>query len=456
MPGGSMSILHTSVVDAPIEFVFEWFSRPGAFTRLSPPWQPAQPLRESDSLAHGQAVLGLPAGLTWVAQHDPSAYSPPHRFADRISRDGLSSMPAAAVIRWRHEHEFIEVGPDRTRIVDRVETWLGSRVLRPMFVYRHRQLADDLAAHRWAASVGATPSTIAVTGASGLVGSALCAFLTTGGHRVIRLVRRDPRSADERRWDPQHPSPDLLEGVDAVVHLAGESIFGRFTDAHKGAIRSSRIEPTRLLANLAADAGIKVFVSASAIGFYGSDRGDEVLDEGSGEGEGFLAEAVAEWEAATARAAALGLRVANIRTGIVQSPRGGTLRRFRSLFAAGVGGPVAGRRQWTACVDIDALVDIYHRALFDDRVAGPVNAVAPHPVRNAEYAHTLARVLGRAAPFPVPALAPRVVLGHEGSTELAEASQNVQPAALQALGHQFRRSDLESSLRHQLGRNRTP
>lgn len=451
-----MSILHSSVVDAPIDVVFEWFSRPGAFTRLSPPWQPARPRRESTSLADGEAVLALPAGLTWVAQHEASAYSPPHRFADRLSRDGLSSLPVAATMRWRHVHEFIEEGPDRTRVVDRVDTWIGSRALRPMFVYRHQQLADDLAAHRWAASVGAAPSTIAVTGASGLVGSALCAFLTTGGHRVVRLVRREPRGADERRWDPRHPSPTLLEGVDAVVHLAGESIAGRFTESHKRAIRESRIEPTRLLATLAADAGARVFVSASAIGYYGSDRGDELLDESSGEGDGFLAEVVAEWEAATAEAAALGIRVANIRTGIVQSPRGGTLRVFRPLFTAGVGGPVAGGRQWTSWIDIDDLIGIYHRALFDDGLSGPVNAVAPNPVRNAEYAHTLARVLGRAAPFPVPSLAPRAVLGHEGSLELAEASQNVRPAALQSLGHQFRRSDLESSLRHQLGRNRTP
>src|SRR5690606_28792862 len=131
-------------------------------------------------------------------------------------------------------------------------------------------------------------------------------------------------------------------------------------------------------------------------------------------------------------AAAAGIRVANIRTGIVQSPRGGTLRIFHPLFAAGVGGPVAGGQQWTSWIDIDDLIDVYHRALFDTRLSGPVNAVAPHPVRNEEYARTLGRVLKRAAPFRVPALAPTVVLGSEGSAELAEASQNVQPAVLQA------------------------
>lgn len=448
-----MSIVHSSVVDASIDEVFEWFSRPGAFTRLSPPWQPARLKTEGTSLKSGEAVLALPGGLTWVAKHDPDAYDPPHCFADRVARSGLRSLPVAVSVRWNHRHEFTEHGVSQTRVTDRVDTWLGSRVLRPMFVYRHQQLADDLAAHRWAADIGTVPSTIAITGASGLVGSQLSAFLTSGGHRVIRLVRREPRGADERRWDPQNPAPSLLDGVDAVVHLAGATIAGRFTAAHKRAIRSSRILPTRLLAEKAADAGVTAFVSASAIGYYGADRGDEVLSESSKRGDGFLAEVVAEWEAATEPAAAAGLRVANIRTGIVQSPRGGPLRIFRPLFSAGIGGPLAGGNQWTSWIDIDDLVDVYHRALFDVRLSGPVNAVALHPVRNAEYARTLARVLGRPALFPVPSLGPKIVLGSEGSAELAEANQKVSPDTLASVGHVFRRSELESSLRHQLGRS---
>ena len=451
-----MSIRHSSVVQAPVDEVFAWFARPGAFVRLSPPWQPARLRSQSTSLADGCAVLQLPGGLTWVAQHDPEAYAPPHRFADRLVRRGLSSLPVAAVLRWNHTHEFAEAGASQTQVIDRVDTPLGSRILRPMFVYRHQQLADDLASHRWAADLGAVPSTIAVTGASGLVGSALSAFLSSGGHRVIRLVRREPRGPDERCWDPLDPSPGLLVGVGAVVHLAGEPIAGRFTAAHKRAIWDSRIEPTRRLAAAAAETkdGPRVFVSASAIGFYGADRGSEPLTETSAQGEGFLAEVVAEWEAAARPAADAGIRVASIRTGIVQSPRGGTLRLYRPLFSVGAGGPIAGGQQWTSWIDIDDLVDVYHRAIFDERVSGPVNAVAPNPVLGVEYARTLGRVLRRPAFFPVPSLAPRVVLGTEGSAELAEASQNVHPGALEALGHDFRRSDLESSLRHQLGRNR--
>lgn len=224
-------------------------------------------------------------------------------------------------LRWRHTHEFVDIGDDRTRVIDRVETAVPGSLLRPMFDYRHRQLADDLAAHRLAAENGLKRSTIAVTGSSGLVGSALTAFLRTGGHRVIRLVRRDARGTDERRWDPEDPDPQLLAGVDAVIHLAGASIAGRFTDEHRDAIRDSRIGPTRRLAELLArtDPRPAVLISASAVGYYGYDRGDDTLSEDSDRGEGFLADVVADWEEATAAAQEAGLRVVRVRTGIVQS-----------------------------------------------------------------------------------------------------------------------------------------
>lgn len=449
-----MAIMHSSIVDSPIEEVFAWHARPAAFARLAPPWQPAHIRSESASLEDGEAVLGLPGGLTWVSKHDPAGYDPPYRFVDVIAARGISSLPVRAALRWRHSHEFASVGESSTRVTDRVETPVGSRLLRPMFLYRHQQLADDLAAHRWAASVGAEPLTIAMTGSSGLVGSALAAFLSTGGHRVVRLVRGETVGPDERYWDPLHPDSSLLQGVDALIHLAGESIAGRFTSAHKRAVRESRIEPTRLLAQLAAATadGPRVMVTASAIGYYGADRGEEELQEDSSAGEGFLADVVAEWEAATLPAAEAGIRVSSIRTGIVQSARGGTLRLFRPLFAAGLGGRVSDGRQWLSWIDLDDLIDVYHRALFDPDLAGAVNAVAPVPVRNAEYASTLARVLRRPALLPVPALAPRVLLGEEASAELAEADQRVLPTKLERAGHRFRHPLLEGSLRHQLGR----
>ncbi|MDR7234085.1 TIGR01777 family oxidoreductase [Agrococcus sp. BE272] len=447
-----MGIEHSSTVDAGVDEVFAWHERPGAFPRMLPPWMPGRVQREAESLADGRAELALPGGLVWVAQHDPAGFVPGRAFVDERVPDGLASMPLGP-IRWRHEHRFEPVetaSGTGTRVIDAVDTQIGSRALRPMFVYRHRQLADDLAAH---AAASAAPMTVAVTGASGLIGTQLTAFLTTGGHEVVRLVRHEP-GAGERRWDPDAPAPDLLEGVDAVVHLAGASIFGRFGDEHRQRIRDSRIGPTRRLAELAAAAGVRVFVSASGIGRYGVDRGDEPLTEGSSAGDDFLARVVVDWEAETQPAAEAGVRTVQVRTGLVQTPRGGVLMVLRPLYEAGLGGPLAGGEHWQSWIDLDDLVDVYHRALVDERLSGPVNAVAPEPVQQGEYARTLARVLHRPALLPTPALGPRVVLGEQGMRELALADQRVVPERLQELGHRFRRPQLEQSLRHQLGRMR--
>lgn len=449
-----MGPVYSSVIDAPRDEVFAWHARPGAFTRLSPPWQPMRLVAEADSLENGRATLALPGGLRWVAQHRADFYDPPRRFVDEIDSAGLASLPARIAVRWRHTHDFEEVGANQTRVIDRVATSVPERALRPMFGYRHRQLADDLAAHRQAAENGLQPLTVAITGSSGLVGSALSAFLSTGGHRVIRLVRHRATNASERQWDPESPDPGLLAGVDAVIHLAGASIAGRFTDGHRRGVRESRIGPTRRLAELVAHTsdGPTVLICASAIGFYGYDRSDEILTEDSDRGDGFLADVVADWEDATAPAEQAGIRVVQIRTGIVQSPSGGTLRLLRPLFSAGLGGRVGNGRQWLSWIGLDDLVDIYHRGLWDTELSGPVNAVAPEPARNIDYTRTLARVLHRPAVLPVPALGPRLLLGDQGARELACASQRVSPARLQSAGHRFRHPNLEPALRHLLGR----
>ena len=450
-----MSLVYASVIDAPRNEVFAWHTRPGAFNRLSPPWQPMRLVTEADSIADGRARLALPGGLRWVAEHQPDSYDPPRRFVDQVGADGLASLPVRIAIRWRHTHDFEEVDEHRTRVIDRVQTPVPAFVLRPMFAYRHRQLADDIAAHRRAAEHGMAPMTVAVTGSSGLVGSALTAFLSTGGHRVIRLVRHPAANPAERQWNPANPDPQLLAGVDAVIHLAGASIAGRFTEAHRRAIRDSRIAPTRKLAELVArsDHQLSTLLCASAIGYYGYDRGDEQLTEDSGRGDGFLADVVADWEDATAPAEQAGIRVVRVRTGIVQSPRGGTLRLLRPLFSAGLGGPIGDGRQWLSWVGIDDLVDVYHRGLWDTSLSGPVNAVAPEPVRNTDYTRVLAHVLHRPAVLPVPPLGPRVLLGDQGARELACASQQVIPARLQQADHRFRHPGLERTLRHLLGRN---
>jgi uncharacterized protein (TIGR01777 family) len=441
------------VIDAPIYEVFDWHTRPGAFTRLSPPWQPGRIVAEANSLQNGRAELGFPGGLRWVADHQPDGYDPPRRFVDSIGTDGLASLPLGLALRWRHTHDFEEVSDQRTRVIDRVDTPVPARALRAMFLYRHRQLADDIAVHRHAAAHGLAQLTVAVTGSSGLVGAQLSAFLSTGGHRVIRLVRQAATKPDERQWNPDDPDPGLLAGVDAVIHLAGASIAGRFTDEHRAAIRDSRIGPTRRLAELIAQSadGPRVLISASAVGFYGYDRGDETLTEDSERGDGFLADVVAEWEDATVPAQEAGARVVRVRTGIVQSPAGGTLRLLRPLFAAGLGGRVGNGRQWLSWIGIDDLVDVYHRGLWDTDLSGPVNAVAADPVRNVDYTRTLAHVLRRPALLPVPPFGPRLLLGEQGARELAFASQRVLPARLQQADHRFRRPDLEQTLRHLLG-----
>ncbi|MEV0945027.1 TIGR01777 family oxidoreductase [Rhodococcus sp. NPDC049939] len=442
-----MGIVHSSVVEAPRDELFAWHARPGAFTRLSPPWQPLRLERESESLESGRAELVLPAGLRWVAQHDASEYDPPHRFVDYSS-----ALPIRLLVPWRHTHIFDVVSENSTRITDRVDTVVPGRFLRSTFVYRHRQLADDIARHQWASTLLPGPLTIAVTGSSGLVGSALSAFLSTGGHRVVRLVRHAPRTPNERRWNTSDPAEDLLDGVDAVIHLAGASIAGRFTDSHRRAIRESRIAPTRRLAELAARCGLKVFVSASAIGYYGPHRGDAILDEQDERGDGFLADVVAEWEEASKVAADAGVRVVHVRTGIVQSPNGGVLRLQRPLFELGLGGRLGTGTQWLSWIDIDDLLDVYHRALVDAELRGAVNAVAPNPVRNEEYTAVLASVLRRPACLPVPDFGPRLLLGEQGARELALADQRVTPRRLLERDHRFRRPDLRAALRHQLGR----
>jgi len=454
-----VGIEYASVVAQPLDEVFAWHTRPGAMRRLVPPWQPMRVVKETESLADGTAVLGLPAGLRWIARHDPAGYDPPYQFRDVLSSDGLMTLPPRVIGWWRHTHRYSDAGCGTARVHDIVDTTVPAAMLRSTFAYRHRQLAEDMAAHAdAAAAAGARALTIAITGSSGLVGTALGAFLSTGGHRVVRLVRGDPVNDGERRWVPGQPAGDLLDGVDAVIHLAGESIAGRFTAAHRRAIRDSRVEPTRRLAEVAAATGgrLKTFISASAIGFYGYDCGDTVLDEDSPRGDGFLAEVVADWEGATAPAADAGLRVVRVRTGIVQAAAGGTLKLLRPLFAAGLGGRLGDGQQWLSWIGIDDLLDIYYRAIYDDRLTGAVNAVGPEPVRNTDYTRALAATMHRPALLPVPSIGPRLLLGRQGAAELAEADQRVSPATLLKLGHRYRQPTVQDALAHQLGRDPAP
>lgn len=437
-----MGIEYSAELDASADEVWAWLSRPGAIHRLIPPWQPMSVVQEATSLRDGIAKLRV-AGLPWTSRHQPDGYLQGRQFIDE-----LTSVPLRLVAPWRHQHRVDPVGT-RSRITDTVTTPVPAAALRGTFAYRHRQLAGDLAAH---ADHTRTPLTIAVTGSSGVIGTQLAALLSTGGHRVIRLVRHPAQGADQRQWQPDAPAADLLDGVDAVVHLAGATIAGRFTDAHKKAIRESRIGPTRRLTEVAAAAGVGVFVSASAIGIYGADRGDDILDESAKPGDDLLADLVVDWEADSRNAAGDRMRTVQVRTGIVVTPSGGFLRPMRALFSLGLGGRLGSGEQWLSWIGIDDLLDIYLRTLTDESITGAVNGVSPNPVRNKEFTTVFARVLHRPAIIPVPTFGPRLVLGTEGAAEIAEASQRVLPQTLQRLGHRFRHPDLESALRHVLGK----
>ncbi|TDZ99767.1 TIGR01777 family oxidoreductase [Mycobacteroides salmoniphilum] len=447
-----MGISGSVIVDAPVDDVFAWYSRPGAFSRLAAPWAPVELRTEAASLCDGTAVLDMPAGLRWVSRHHKEAFLPGRRFVDEGVATGLRSA-VSGLLPWRHIHEFEPLGAGSTRVRDTIETPIPGRFLAELIAYRHRQLTGDLAAHRRAADHGMNASTVAITGASGLVGTALAAFLSTGGHRVIRLVRGEPMHRTERNWEPDDPDPAALEGVDAVIHLAGATIAGRFTQRHKELIASSRIEPTRLLSRAAASAGVGTFVSASAVGYYGKSRDDETLTETNPPPPtaDFLSNVVTRWEQAALAGENADTRVVTVRTGIVQSPRGGTLKLLLPLFRAGLGGRLGSGTQWLPWIGIDDLVDIYHRCLWDPSLSGPLNAVAPGVVRNVEYTRALAQAVHRPAVIPVPAFGPALLLGREGAEGLAMASQRVSPATLLDRRHVFRTPNIGPALDHLLG-----
>ena len=443
---------------ATAEEAFRWHARPGAFERLNPPWDPAVVVSRSGGIEEEGARVVLRVGplrQRWVAEHHGAV--PGREFHDR-----QVSGPFA---RWEHAHRFLPE-PSGCTLEDRIEYALpagpvgdlvGGRAVRAlldrMFAYRHRVTADDLAAH--APCREGNPMKVAITGASGLLGSALVPFLTTGGHEVVRLVRRAPRAKDEARWNPEAGEIDAaaLEGVDAVVHLAGENIAGgRWNEARKALLRSSRVGPTALLARTLA--GLKkkpgVFVSASAIGYYGN-RGDSWVSENDSPADDFLGRLSVDWEAAAEPARKAGIRVVHPRIGVVLSPAGGALGKMLLPFKAGLGGVVGPGTQYMSWIALDDLLGVVHHLLDRADLEGPVNAAAPEPVTNAVFTKTLGRVLGRPTVAPVPAFALRLALGEMADAALL-SSTRVRPERLRASGYRFRFPDLEGALRHLLGK----
>ncbi len=294
---------------------------------------------------------------------------------------------------------------------------------------------------------------VLISGSTGLVGEALVARLTQGGCQVTRLVRREA-GADEVSWDPAggRLSAEDLAGIDAVVHLAGENIAaGRWSDVRKARIRNSRVHGTRLLAETLAAMvePPRVFLSASAIGFYGS-RGDEIMSEASSAGAGFLAAVCGEWERAAEAAEEVDLRLAYLRFGVILSPAGGALQKMLTPFRMCAGGILGGGKQYMSWISLDDAVGAIVHALEGDSVRGPVNVVSPNAVTNREFTKTLGRVLGRPTILQVPGFVARIAFG-EMADEMLLSSTRVAPTRLTETGYEFAHPQLESALRHVLG-----
>ena len=437
--------------------VWDWHRRPGAVTRLTPGFSRMRVTAEADSLRDGTTLLALPGGVpgfrTWEARHQAADFIDGHRFVDECV-----TAPLKQVLQWRHEHDFTAGTGETTVLTDTLRTTVPAALLDRVFTYRHRQLDDDLAHRSRTGDASVTGHrTVAVTGATGLVGTRLVAMLRSLGHTVVPLSRsRLPHEPDARIWDPQHPDPELLRGVDTVVHLAGSSIAGRFTEKHKAAVRDSRIGPTRRLAEVAAaTSSVRTFVCASAVGYYGHARSGRVTER-AGAGGGFLAELVSNWEEACAPAANAGRRVVNVRTGLVMAGGSPLLTALSASSRVG-GGTLGSGRQHFSWISVDDLVDVYTRAVVDDSTRSglvvPVNAVGPQMITNAEFTEVLADLQKVRVPLsiPVPAAAPALLLGVQGAEELAMADQNVAPGVLEQHGHTFRHPTLRAALVHELG-----
>ncbi|MDP8245709.1 MAG: TIGR01777 family oxidoreductase [Candidatus Hinthialibacter antarcticus] len=440
-----------------VETLFNWHKRPGAFERLAPPWESIRVIEKIGGIENGGRLtfeikkLGFP--VQWTAVHQD--YIENQQFCD-VQEKGPFKY-------WKHTHLF-EPTPDGSRLTDRVEYELPGGVwgatlgggfthsmLERMFRFRHTRTQNDLARHEFFKQE--RPWKIAISGASGLVGSQLSAFLTTAGHEVHRLVRRAPnREQKEIYWNPQTEKIDeqSLNGFDGIVHLAGEGIASKkWTEEQKLAIRRSRTEGTHLIAEAISRIQNKprVFVSASATGFYGN-RGDELLTEDSSKGKGFLADVCQAWESSANPARDADVRVVHPRIGIVLTPQGGALAKMLPAFQCGVAGPLGDGTMFMSWISLDDLIGVLCTCLFDETLDGAVNAVAPNSVQNKEFTKSLGGVLNRPTLLPAPEFAIKAVLGELGEALLLQSAR-VAPNRLEATQFKFLHPTLEQALREE-------
>ncbi|MDA7643750.1 TIGR01777 family oxidoreductase [Verrucomicrobiales bacterium] len=450
----------TSGIQVTPQALEAWHHAPGAFQRLTPPWERMRIVEESAGIADGtRAVIEMKAGpfwTKWIAEHQDCC--PGKSFSDIQVKGPFAH--------WKHLHQFQSATKNGCYLRDNIEYGLpmgilgnffgGALVRRKLertFKYRHAITKMDL--ERLAGKDDSEPMTILVTGATGMVGTALEAFLRMRGHEV-RRVTRNPQRSNDVRWDVRAGELDLSRdaNIDAVVHLAGENIEGgRWSTERKQRILESRRLGTRLLCEKLAtlDCPPKVLVSASGANYY-DQKTDMFQDETSPKGSGFLSDVCEAWESETALAESARVRVVRMRLGVVISPAGGALSKMLPAFQLGMAGRLGSGEQRMAWIALDDVVDIIHRAIQDERYRGALNAVAPHSPSNREFTKTLARVLSRPAVIPVPAAALRFILGKEMANETLLADLALSPAKLERLGYRFRFPKIGEALNFMLGR----
>ena len=426
--------------------MWAWHARPASVTRAMPPWERL-------------VVVVPPRGLETGSRVVTALADAPdrHRIVERTDVAPLAryveEQRAGPYRTWRQTRTFAPDGAGKTVVEDLIEYELSvgsgkaavARRLEASVAWRHEVMKVDC---ELAHALPAKPLTVAVTGASGLVATALAPFLSALGHTVRPVRQRDGR-----------PDAAALEGADAVVHLAGASIAdGRWTEERKAVLAASRVDYTRALVEALrrSPKPPSVLVSGSAVGVYGH-RGDELLSEASapgprGEtGAGFLAGVCLDWEVEAKRAEALGTRVVALRTGLVLSPKGGFLGKLLPIYKLGAGGPTGSGGSYMSWVSIEDLVRGIYRLLVRDTLKGPVNAVAPKPVTGLEFSLALGRVLARPAVLPLPAFALRVMFGEMADGAML-ASQRVEPTRLLEDGASFVHPAMEQALVALLGK----
>lgn len=455
------SFLFRSKLPVPARELWEWHMREGAIERLTPPWSVMKVLEGHGRISDtSRRVLRVPAGpfrMKWVARHH--SFIEGRRFVDEQISGPFKS--------WVHTHRFVPDGDNTCTLEDSIDYeipfgTLGRLASRPgvneivhrVFPWRHLRTQHDMGWH--ARYLDRPRLKIAITGASGLIGKNLTHFLTTGGHTVYRLVRRNVSTAsDEIVWNPSTGEIDSakLENLDAVIHLAGKSIAGwPFNEAHKRAVYDSRIQGTRLLARTLA--GLKsppeVLLSASAMGIYG-DRNDERLDDSSAPGDGFLAEVCRDWEAEADPVRDAGIRVVHPRISLVISSAGGSLKAMLPAFRMGVAGRLGSGKQWMSWISLDDLIGALYWMIYENSISGPVNMSTPDPVTNKEFTKSLGRVLKRPTTLPAPEFVLRALLG-EMADQLLLCSTRLSPSILEANHFPYSTPTLNSALKMEFGR----